>query len=70
MGLGKKALDNANKQNEPLELLLSAKAKLESINTESRVFLDDHDVYTLVDELRKFTETLKTIIKSHQKGSK
>lgn len=67
MGLGREALDNVNKQNEPLELLLSAKAKLESINTESKVFLEDDNVYKIVDELRKLTETFKSIIKNRKK---
>lgn len=67
MGLGREALDNVNKQNEPLELLLSAKAKLESINTDSKVFLEDDDVYIIVDELRKLTETFKSIIKNNKK---
>jgi hypothetical protein len=68
LGLGREALDNLNKKNEPLELLLSAKAKLESINTDSKVFLEDSSVFTLVDELRKLTDTLKTIIKDHNKN--
>lgn len=69
LGLGREALDNLNKKNEPLELLLSAKAKLESINTDSKPFLEDKNVYDLVDELRKLTETLKTTIKNHNKNS-
>jgi hypothetical protein len=68
MGLGRESLDNFNKQNEPYELLLSAKAKLDSINTESAEFLEDENVFQIVDELRKMTETFKTIIKSHQKS--
>jgi len=68
MGLGREALDNINKQNEPLELLLSAKGKLESINTDSRAFLDDENVYKVVDELRKLTEAFKTTIKNYHKG--
>lgn len=67
MGLGREALDNLNKQNEPLDLLISAKGKLESINTESKAFLDDENVYSIVDELRKLTETFKTTIKNHHK---
>lgn len=67
MGLGREALDNLNKQNEPLELLQSAKAKIESINTESKAFLEDDEVYTIVDELRKLTETYKFMIKNHKK---
>jgi len=70
MGLGREALDNLNKQNEPLELLLSAKGKLESINTASKAFLEDENVYTVVDELRKLTEIFKTTIKNHQKAVK
>lgn len=68
LGLGRESLDNLNKKNEPLELLLSAKGKLESINTDSKVFLEDTTVYAMVDELRKLTDTLKTIIKSHNKN--
>ena len=41
--------------------------KLESINTESKAFLEDESVFTLVDELRKLTETYKTTIKAHNK---
>jgi len=70
MGIGREALDNTNKQNEPLELLLSAKGKLESINIESKAFLEDENVFTMVDELRKLTELFKTTIKSHQKATK
>ena len=67
MGLGREALDNLNKHNEPMELLLSAKGKLDSINTESKAFLEDDDVYKIVDELRKLTETYKTTIKSYKR---
>ena len=67
MGLSRDALDNKNKENEPLELLRGAKMKLESINTESKAFLEDESVFTLVDELRKLTETYKTTIKAHNK---
>ena len=70
MGLAREALGNLNKQNEPLELLLSAKGKLESINTESEAFLEDDQVYQVVDELRKLTETFKTSIKSYKKTHK
>jgi hypothetical protein len=70
IGLGREALDNINKQNEPLELLVSAKAKLESINTQSKAFLEDEDVYAVVDELRKLTETFKTAIKTYHKEVK
>jgi hypothetical protein len=68
LGLGRESLDNLNKKNEPLELLLSAKGKLESINRDSKAFLEDKAVYTIVDELRKLTDTLKTIIKDHNKS--
>ena len=68
LGLGRESLDNLNKKNEPLELLLSAKGKLESINTDSKAFLEKKAVYTIVDELRKLTDTLKTIIKNHNKN--
>lgn len=70
MGLGRESLDNLNKQNEPLELLLSAKGKLDSINIDSKAFLQDENVYMIVDELRKLTETFKTTIKHHQKNVK
>jgi hypothetical protein len=62
LGLGKEALDNENKSNEPLELLRAAAKKLEAINTESSAFLDDEAVYLLVDSLRKMTEQYKRII--------
>lgn len=67
MGLTSEALDNLNKRNAPLELLMSAKAKLDSIDTNSKAFLEDENVYSVVDELRKLTELFKTSIKSHQK---
>ncbi len=56
MGLSRDALDNKNKENEPLELLRGAKMKLESINTESKAFLEDENVYSLVDELKNRSE--------------
>lgn len=67
-GLTQEALENLNKQNEPMELLRSAKAKLESINTQAKEFLEDGNVYAMVDELRKKTDGLKNLIKDHQKS--
>ena len=70
MGLGVEALDNQKKRDEPIELLRSAKGKLISINTDSESFLEDGDVYNLVDELRKLTNDFKTLIQRHQKRGK
>jgi len=67
MGLTSEALDNLNKRNAPLELLMSARAKLESIDIDSKAFLEDENVYSVVDELRKLTELFKTSIKGYQK---
>jgi hypothetical protein len=67
IGLGRESLDNLNKKNEPLELLVGAKGKLESINVDSKAFLEDDKVYSIVDELRKLTEIFKTTIKNHRK---
>lgn len=67
MGLARESLDNLNKQNAPIELLESAKAKLESINTESRAFLDDENVYVLVREINSIAWDFTKLIKDHQK---
>jgi len=69
MGRSRSALENKNNRDKPLELLISAKDKLESINTESTSFLEDDKVYLIVDELRKLSDTYKKIIKNHQKHS-
>jgi hypothetical protein len=64
MGLAREGLDNINKQNAPLELLDGAKAKLESINTEVKAFLEDEQVYELVREstvLRMSSLTLSRV---------
>ena len=69
MGLGRDALDNKNKQNAPLELLESAKAKLDSINTEGKAFLEDSKVLAVVNEINRLTYEFKKIIdKGHKKG--
>ncbi len=67
MGRSRSALDNKNNRDKPLELLISAKDKLESINTTSPSFLDDENVFQIVDEIRKLSDTYKNIIKNNQK---
>lgn len=66
MGLGRESLDNLNRQNEPLELLESAYAKLESINIETRAFLDDERVSELVNAINGLTYEFKKTIKNNQ----
>ncbi|MBC2840099.1 hypothetical protein [Robiginitalea sp. SC105] len=70
MGRSKSALENKNNRDRPLELLESAKDKLDSINTKSKSFLEDDDVYTMVNEIRKLSEEFKRIILKHDKHSK
>jgi len=70
LGRSRSALDNKNNRNKPLELLISAKDKLESINTDSTAFLEDENVFTVVDEIRKLSDTYKNMIKNHQKEKK
>lgn len=67
MGLSREALDNKNKENAPLELLEGAKAKLDSINTEVKAFLDDEDVYQIVREINNMTYEFTNLIKAHKK---
>lgn len=68
MGLGREALDNINKQNAPLELLESAKAKIESINIDVKAFLEDSNVLDVVCEINRLTYDFKKIIKKHNKN--
>lgn len=67
MGLSREALDNINKQNAPLELLEGAKAKLDSINTGVKAFLEDEDVYKMVREINNMTYEYSNLIKAHKK---
>jgi len=67
MGLSKEGLDNLNKRNEPIELLESAKAKLESIDPEAKAFLEDENVHSLVSEINNMTYEFKKYIKHHNK---
>ena len=67
MGLSKEGLDNLNKRNEPLELLESAMAKLESIDPEAKAFLEDENVHALVSEINNMTYEFKKYIKHHNK---
>jgi hypothetical protein len=69
MGLSREALDNLNKQNAPLELLESAKLKLDSINTEVAAFLEDKAVYDLIREINQMTYEFSNLIKAHKKKS-
>lgn len=68
LGRSRSALENKNNRDRPLDLLLSAQDKLTSINTNSKSFLEDDNVYQIVDELRKLSDTYKNIIKNHQKN--
>ena len=68
LGRSRNDLNNQNDRDKPLDLLESAKDKLESINTSSKSFLEDENVYQIVDELRKLSDTYKNIIKNHQKN--
>ena len=69
MGLSREALGNLNKKNEPVELLLSAKGKLESINTEVKAFLEDPDVLEIVGEINSMTYDFKKLIKKYCKNN-
>jgi hypothetical protein len=69
LGRSRSDLDNKNNRDKPLELLISAKDKLDSINIESKSFLEDENVFKIVDEIRKLSDTYKNIIKKHQKNS-
>lgn len=68
MGISREALDNQNKQNEPLELLESAKMKLESINTTVSAFLEDEEVYKIIREINQMTYEFTNLIKAHKKN--
>lgn len=68
MGRSRNALNNKILRDQPLELLESAKDKLESINTDSPAFLEDDNVFQVVDEIRKLSDSYKNMIKHHQKS--
>lgn len=67
IGLGLESLNNLNKQNAPIELLEGAKAKLDSINTDVKAFLEDESVYRLVREINNITYEFTNLIKAHKK---
>ena len=69
MGLSREALGNINKQNEPVELLLGAKGKLESINTKVKAFLEDPHVLEVVGEINSMTYEFKKLIKQYSKNN-
>lgn len=61
------ALENLKNQAEPLKLLESALSKLKAIDTSSTAFLDDDDVFSEVDRVRKKSDEYKKIIVTHRK---
>jgi hypothetical protein len=67
MGLSREALNNLNQQNAPIELLEGAKAKLDSIKTDVKAFLEDDNVYSLVREINNMTYEFTNILKTHKK---
>ena len=58
-GRSNAALENLKNQNEPLKLLNGALDKLEAIDTKSKAFLDDEDVFKVVDSIRKTSDDYK-----------
>jgi hypothetical protein len=68
MGRSRNDLNNKILRDQPLKLLGNAKDKLESINTDSPAFLEDDNVFQVVDEIRKLSDTYKNMIKHHQKS--
>ena len=68
MGRARNALDNKKNMDEPLKLLIKAKDSLDAINTESGAFLNDKDVFELVDTIRKLSDQHKRKIEKHRKG--
>jgi len=66
-GRSKESLENLHDKNEPLKLLQSALAKLEAIDTGSKAFLEDENVYVVVDDVRKTADTYKKTITTHRK---
>lgn len=67
MGLSREALNNLNQQNAPIELLEGAKAKLDSIRTDVKAFLEDDNVYSLVREINNMTYDFTNLLKAHKK---
>ncbi len=70
MGLARESLDNLNKQNAPLELLEGALAKLESLNTTVKAFLEDEQVYEIVRKINNLTYEFTNEIKAYKKRAK
>ena len=66
-GLTKEALENLQDKSEPLKLLQSALGKLQAIDTTSGSFLNDENVFKIVDDIRKTADEYKKIITTHQK---
>lgn len=63
----KDALINTQNRNEPLKLLQGADAKMDAIDIKSPAFLNDKEVFTIVDTIRKKADDFKKIIIKHQK---
>lgn len=69
LGKGREALDNLNKQNEPLELLLSAKSKLESIDPQIKPFLEDERILAVVKEIGRMMYDYQKLISKYSKST-
>ncbi len=68
LGKAKYNLENFNNQNAPEVLLEKALRALESIDTETKSFLEKPEVEQLVMELNNKTWNFKQIIKDHKRG--
>lgn len=65
--LTKQALENLQDRKEPLKLLNAALAKIEAVDTDSPVFLNDSKVFEIVDTIRKWADESKRHITYHRK---
>lgn len=66
-GVTKEALENLQNKSKPLVLLRSALGKLQAIDITSISFLNDDNVFKIVDDIRKTADEYKKIITIHKK---
>ncbi len=71
-GLASAELDNLQSRGEPLKLLRAALSKLETVDSvsESRIFLEDNEVFGVVDAIRKLSDELKRKIVQFNKRNR
>ncbi len=55
----KRTLDDLNKANEPMELLIRAKKTLEAINPNAEAFMSNENLLVVLQEIEHITEKYK-----------